>query len=540
MHGWVKKALMLMSFVTPALVSGASVEWRTVYPRQSGAGNNFPAFENALETADGGYVVQGATSNDELLMSIDGHGKQRWLSRVHRADGVYPWLTAGSLRATRNGIVALWEGSRTLASLSLPQYSVVRYGDTGNVERRIDLGEVFGSDRGRLEVTSGGDLLAETAEFPTPDTYMLFAGKRRMGSGTDWKTPLMAAGFLDMVGAHELAGERSLFAVDRIGASADTLRLWAFDDIGNRLWEAAIPTGAKPAFAAEIRTVQWSAFAQSSDGTILAAGVAGTMGPDNHDGDDTLVLASVDAAGKPGWVKRYPISGSGKAGSCSLREFSMPASGNVRARLECNALIADLEIATDGALVGMTVKTLPYLRMPPQWGKVRMKDGGYAAFGSSQDSLPHVPVVDTHRVATAIGYPTLFAEPGPGGGEWKPIRLPEYADTVFSYKYAIPGDESGAHIWNYGLPGFRFFLPTSDGGALAGGSLWTSNAQDTVSFAVLKLAPGYAVGIAPGGRTLRPAAAVPGGAGAYDILGRPRRGALPPAGIFLTRPASAR
>jgi hypothetical protein len=512
----------------PFAIYGAEVEWRAALPAGPGGSGRAPYFTNAMQTGNGDYLIQGRGDSEEVLMRLDPHGKQRWLNRTSHA-GSASMSSPYSMRETGNGIVAFWDLWRKDGYTDVEEISAVRYDDSGRIAARKSVQDMAVFEPGLYDFTSRGDVLLMRSE-----NQVLLAKKLSLRGGADWAVVLRPGTKLDAVGVHELGGDKYLFVSNQMGSQAeagDTLHLQALDSSGAPAWSSDIPTGRKREAYASGHGILWSHLAHAADGRIVIGAIAERYNGAYVEEEDSLILAVTSPTGVLAWMKRFPIARSGNPNFWSLERLAASPAGKIEVRVACYNFSDDLEIDWNGSLAGSAESSSPNTG----GGKVRLGNGLYASWGSSQDSLVHAPVTDTHLVATGIMYASLFVMEHPGDREWKTVRLRDYSDTVYSYKYAIPGDESGARIWSTGGQGLGFLLPTADGGALVGGALRERRMQDTLVFAALKLAPGFAVGITAFRSRVAPLLNRKASGTRYDLLGRPRGKASAAGGIYLPR-----
>lgn len=534
---WV--VLGMISATCPAVRAHLVPEWESVLPADPRFAGLIPSFDFCVRSSDGTYVASGGTYSEQRLVGVDAKGHILWTR-----DG-------DSLPDVR------WEGRARMMRSHPLGFSVVRSVRVGpDLSFRAILYDPMGRTLSGIDlnVNSGFDLdtlgnLRSVANEPVQEggpagesPVHMVARMSSLSGGTRWVCDLGKSGNFSWPKIHDLGGGRTLVAAGwGGGVNQDSLKLWCLSSSGGPDWNLSTVTGKGDGIenvTIPASVVNWSAIAHTQEGGILVAGIG-------KGASDTLVLLGATFGGRLSWLRKYPVQDFENRGVGGFWEVSEAApsgpsgfrlSVRWRAPLRYGDFTRMLEFDGEGRPIGKGDAS-PSQRIPMAWSAVpSSRPGSFLGFGASEDTLTSAPVTWVGPLAWSLAFPSLNVPDPIAPGVMRPLRLEAYADTVYArpmYSWERAFDTSFSET-----PRINFLLPTPDGGALAGGRLLRRTGADSLSVVMVKLAPGYAVGLAPGRRILRSAAGVPG-VGAYDLLGRPRRGAYPPAGIFLTRPARA-
>jgi hypothetical protein len=147
----------------------------------------------------------------------------------------------------------------------------------------------------------------------------------------------------------------------------------------------------------------------------------------------------------------------------------------------------------------------------------------FAKAGDQITQIGPEPPADGKLHPTSIHAPVVNIGVGKNPGEWKNIGIEGFSDTVWTSRIGLP-HSGGTKDYQTDYRSLKFFLPTTDGGALVGGRLWRIDAQDTTYLSAVKLAPGYAVSLRPGRGAARSSRAAVRGGIRFDAIGRPLPG----------------
>jgi len=471
--------LTLISGGLPAASKAASFAWEAMLPAQA-EHRALVEFSGALEAKNGDLLVAGSDGYGEYMARLQPDGKLRWLSRSISASG-----SAGSyigIHETHRGIVSLW------GCCGDPGWTADLYGDTGGVAGRLDLGY----PRGNLDVTQSARVVFLSNALGLGQTMISAEGRSLTGADA-WKTPLVVARIDEVVGTHAV-GDSSIAVLDRLGGqTGDTLMATLLDGTGKAVWLQQVPTGAKPDGYADYQSIIWSHISYDTSGRIVLAGLVENL-PIDSPPPAAMAIAVFTTGGSLMWLKKFPLELTGDTHSIGARAIlSLNArSEGIRVFIAHGSpdywSIRDIPWSgnTDG--IGMNTPPLDqpsgYLMCEP------VPSGAFIGYGSTSASgglkLPHDPR-DSSWSVVGLGYPILFGPVSSAGKNWSSLRIPEYADTVWTHRVSNPENPTG-FLQTEG-PGLYFLLPTMDGGAVTGGRLWRRNGEDTLSVIAIKIPP---------------------------------------------------
>jgi hypothetical protein len=473
----------------PVVVTGSPKEWEVPLSGNPGGWDNIPAFYRAVEASNGDFLIAGMSHYDEYVLRIDRLGRTKWLGHAtHKGERVSLML---GLFESSLGAVAFWNCCGDLAT------NAVRYDDTGGVASRIQIAY----PRGRFDADDGAQVFFISSDLKRRSGQNIFmvAESRSLAGGIDWKSDLAMGRVDEVVGIHALGDGRSIAAFDRTGPlSGDTLKFWMLDEEGMPVWTKNLPTGRKADGYPDNHSIIWGGIAHDRDGRIVFAGKVENLPVQDEPNPDSIALAALGSGGDLLWLKRFPLvegRASGFRGMLELNEVSVTADGKIRTiarqQGDCGCWITN-EVSWAGESSKSSISPMPGNGSSP-YGAIPLPRGTYLGFGAFEESQSHSgPYIDSVLHPTVLSIPSLFPSGQKGNLEWDKTGFPEYADTVWS---RVVRDSQGMHFDQSPAAGFTFVIPTSDGGALAGGRLWKRSGPDTLLIAAVKIPPAFANGI---------------------------------------------
>lgn len=518
--GW---AWCLLASLIPGTASGTAIEWAAYMPRQSAPISNGTGFDKALEMRDGDFVLAGRDVDRRLLLRMDSRGAMRWMR-----DDASDALTAGaytydSLRETPKGLVVL--GRFPMAgNPGRHETNAVLYDPSGKAIHKLSLGW------GAHAFKEDGDIWIVDEELDENEpgySPRLRVQLRGFESGIRWNTPLGAYKNDDVVAIQDRGmGNPVVVCVPRLPGDRDTVAVWALTAEGGIEWSAKFPTLPKVYPSEAHPTVEWNHITRLAGGRIVIAGCRKELTAAAVPGTESLILLGIEPDGKRAWMREVSIVRAalpGEWGRMSVSDLH-PTRNGFRARVSRVYETKSwriMEFDAEGNPSALIAST-PEGRNPETLIDAGMDhQGRFVGWGWSQDSLTYGRTENGQPAPIAIGYPSLFATDAPVASGWNRIRLDAFRDTVF---YTVHfGSRNGTVSTTTPMPGLGFFLPTEDGGALVGGGLWKRDADGVRRVAAIKLAPGYATGIASRRGKVRPSWGGFQSDRVFDMLGRARK-----------------
>jgi hypothetical protein len=525
-----RMACVLALMAIHAHGAGAPLEWQASFPLPAKEAARGMAFDAAVEMPDGDFVVSGY-GWDNYLMRMDSHGTMRWISSVERSEsGIQP-MKVEALFASGSTLVALrnyWDfGANVDAGLHLE-----RHDGAGKVTSKIRVGTArwaFSGDGGVFSAASPAS--ADSIGRPA-----LSLQKRKFDGSPGWSTVLGGFYAYEVLGIFDRGHSDPLVLCAPLSKGPmDTLFAFGLDAAGNVAWRSEIETTRNTEPLTGQSAIGWAAPIRLPDGRIVAAGIREAVRgiPPGSEMDSLIVLVLQPGNGTAS-MRGYAVGSTDleHLGGVGVSELRPSGDQALLAKVQLDAgsgqaAWKEMEIRVGGPAMGSWPAPAQGREIRSGSNPVFLPNHVFSDFGYRSDSIGPEPPIDGRNYPTSVNTAAVFIGSSEGAGEWKTLGLEGFRDTVWTNRISTP--KSGVITNNTDFRSLRFLLPTSDGGALAGGRLWTSNSQDTSSIAAVKLGPGFTVGLMPSRQPKRVSTGlVPGKTGAwFDATGRLQRRAIP-------------
>ncbi len=270
------------------------VEWYRVY-----GGAHYDIAWSVRQTADGGYIVAGGRetefdSSQFWLLKIDAGGEVEWERRY----GALEWDVARSVRQTADGgyVAAGYSDGSVLSD-----YLVMRLDPNGDLiwERKYGTGD-FDRAYAVKEARDGGFIAAGSTEFFFSGPSEMWLLKLDYAGNEEW-TKRYATGDLNEAHAVMRGDVSGYVAAGFTGwrdAGTSDIWVWGSDDEGTVLWSGS------PFIEEQRRAFSLD---RAVDGGYVIAGHAWTDAGEDRD----ICLVKTDGEGRELWMKRFQGVGSG-------------------------------------------------------------------------------------------------------------------------------------------------------------------------------------------------------------------------------------